>query len=76
MILHTYYFKKNYNLVNPSQVNAPQLAILNENLLNSLDLSFDKKENLAAFLSGNKLPEGASPLAQAYAGHQFWHFTL
>ena len=27
-------------------------------------------------LSGNKIPEGSIPLAQAYAGHQFGHFTL
>ncbi len=27
-------------------------------------------------LAGNQIPEGASPLAQAYAGHQFGHFTM
>ena len=29
----------------------------------------------AAIFSGNALPEGARPIAQAYAGHQFGHFT-
>ena len=29
-----------------------------------------------AVLAGNQIPEGALPLAQAYAGHQFGHFTM
>ncbi len=29
----------------------------------------------AAIFAGNVLPEGARPIAQAYAGHQFGHFT-
>jgi uncharacterized protein YdiU (UPF0061 family) len=29
-----------------------------------------------AVLAGNRVPEGAFPLAQAYAGHQFGHFTM
>lgn len=27
-------------------------------------------------LAGNEIPEGAEPLAQAYAGHQFGYFTM
>jgi uncharacterized protein YdiU (UPF0061 family) len=34
------------------------------------------EENLAVQLAGNALPEGAAPIAQAYAGHQFGHFTI
>ncbi|MDO4683290.1 MAG: YdiU family protein [Lautropia sp.] len=30
----------------------------------------------AAFFSGNRFPEGAEPIAQAYAGHQFGHFAM
>jgi uncharacterized protein YdiU (UPF0061 family) len=30
----------------------------------------------AAVFSGNRIPEGAEPLAQAYAGHQFGFFTM
>jgi uncharacterized protein YdiU (UPF0061 family) len=26
--------------------------------------------------SGNSLPEGSETIAQAYAGHQFGHFTM
>jgi hypothetical protein len=29
----------------------------------------------AAIFAGNVLPDGAGPIAQAYAGHQFGHFT-
>jgi uncharacterized protein YdiU (UPF0061 family) len=29
----------------------------------------------AAFFSGNRVPDGAEPLAMAYAGHQFGHFV-
>ncbi len=29
----------------------------------------------AEIFAGNRLPSGASPLAQAYAGHQYGHFT-
>ena len=30
---------------------------------------------MAATFAGNALPEGARPIAQAYAGHQFGYFT-
>lgn len=61
----------------PIQVSNPKLILLNEPLLESLGL--DKKalslETWESFLSGNKIPEKAYPIAQAYAGHQFGHFT-
>ncbi|MDV2887458.1 protein adenylyltransferase SelO family protein, partial [Alkalihalophilus pseudofirmus] len=62
----------------PTPVRAPQLLILNESLAVSLGLDVDalQSEEGVADLAGNRLPEGASPLAQAYAGHQFGHFTM
>ena len=33
------------------------------------------KNGIAVF-AGNEVPEGALPLAQAYAGHQFGHFAM
>lgn len=62
----------------PTPVRAPQLLILNESLAVSLGLDVDalQSEEGVAELAGNRLPEGASPLAQAYAGHQFGHFTM
>lgn len=35
-----------------------------------------KKEAEIAIFAGNALPEGAHPLAQAYAYHQFGHFNM
>jgi uncharacterized protein YdiU (UPF0061 family) len=35
-----------------------------------------KGDEGAAVFAGNKIPEGAEPLAQAYAGHQFGSFTM
>ena len=34
------------------------------------------KEDLSKLFSGNLLPEGSRTISQAYAGHQFGHFTI
>jgi len=62
----------------PISVSSPKLAIFNEQLATSLGLNIQglQSEEGAAVFAGNKIPEGASPLAQAYAGHQFGHFTM
>lgn len=61
----------------PVQVAAPQLLLLNATLAQALGLEVASLEHEgAAFFSGNRLPPGAWPLAQAYAGHQFGHFTM
>jgi uncharacterized protein YdiU (UPF0061 family) len=54
-------------------VARPELLILNEPLASELGLDVDLLRSPAgvAFLVGNLLPDGATPLAQAYAGHQF-----
>ena len=60
----------------PISVKNPQLVCFNNSLAKSLDLDFligDSKTK--EFLSGNLIPESAQPIAQAYAGHQFGHFT-
>ena len=61
----------------PSQAPAPQLIAFNHQLAAKLDLGLEDAPDtaLAAMFSGNELPEGAEPLAQAYAGHQFGHFN-
>eukprot|EP00752_Nemacystus_decipiens_P013574 g12032.t1 len=41
-----------------------------------LEASTINEDELASLFSGSTLPEGAKPLAQAYAGHQFGHFTM
>jgi len=62
----------------PTPVKAPELVILNYSLSKDLGLDFSNisNENLASIFSGNLLPEGSDAIAQAYAGHQFGHFTL
>lgn len=62
----------------PVPVRAPRVVILNHDLADSLglDLRGLDHDQAAAFFAGNLLPEGAIPIAQAYAGHQYGHFTM
>ena len=64
--------------IKPTPVHDPELVILNEKLAEDLKLDFSKinKKELAKLFSGNSLPEGSNSIAQAYAGHQFGHFTM
>jgi uncharacterized protein YdiU (UPF0061 family) len=65
-----------YSRVDPVPVADPRLVILNEKLASELGLDVgDLRERGVDLLSGNRLPVGADPIAQAYAGHQFGHFT-
>ena len=67
-----------FTRINPTPVNEPQLLLFNIDLAKSLgiDLPADDKEMLAQLFSGNTLPEDVNPIAQAYAGHQFGHFSI
>ncbi|MDY0212542.1 MAG: YdiU family protein [Desulfuromonadaceae bacterium] len=67
-----------YTRIAPVRVQAPEMVIFNHELANAmgLDCSELTSGDMAALFAGNKLPEGAEPLAQAYAGHQFGHFTM
>jgi len=62
----------------PIPVKSPELIILNDNLSKQLGLNFSlvSKKELSNLFSGNSLPEGSKSIAQAYAGHQFGHFTM
>jgi uncharacterized protein YdiU (UPF0061 family) len=67
-----------FNILNPTPVRSPELVIVNHSLAQYLGLSVQElqsNEGISVF-SGNRSPEGALPLAQAYAGHQFGHFTM
>ncbi len=70
--------KSFFTSLNPTPVRSPKLVILNEPLATSLGLKVQalKCEDGVEVFAGNQIPEGASPLAQAYAGHQFGHFTM
>jgi len=67
-----------FTSLTPTAVRSPELIILNHSLASSLGLkaqALESKNGVAVF-AGNRIPEGALPLAQAYAGHQFGHFAL
>ncbi|HEY0508058.1 MAG TPA: YdiU family protein, partial [Blastococcus sp.] len=55
----------------------PQLLVLNEPLAAELGLDPDwlRSADGVRLLIGNAVPAGATPVAQAYAGHQFGGFT-
>ncbi|WP_339160725.1 YdiU family protein [Siminovitchia sp. FSL H7-0308] len=67
-----------YTSISPTPVHSPKLVILNEQLAESLGLNVGALQSGegAAVFAGNSIPAGAEPLAQAYAGHQFGHFTM
>ena len=62
----------------PIPVKSPELIILNDDLAKELGLNFSliDKKDLSKLFSGNLLPEGSKAISQAYAGHQFGHFTM
>ena len=61
----------------PTSVAAPRLIRLNRPLTFELGLDPDRLDGAegAQIFSGNRVPEGAEPIATAYAGHQFAHFV-
>jgi len=59
----------------PTPVREPRMVVFNHVLAESLGLNAAALADRAAIFAGNELPDGASPLAQAYAGHQYGHFT-
>ena len=63
--------------VAPTPVSAPRLIKLNRPLALHLGLDPDLLDSPegAEILSGKRLPDGADPIAMAYAGHQFGHFV-
>ena len=62
-----------YTRQNPVPVAQPSLIVINRALATKLGINADwttSPEAIETF-AGNKIPDGAEPLAQAYAGHQF-----
>ncbi|WP_416884633.1 protein adenylyltransferase SelO [Marivita sp.] len=64
-----------YARVKPEPVKAPSLIAINEPLARDLGIDGLDDPNLAALFAGNAIPDGASPLAQLYAGHQFGQYN-
>src|SRR6202008_4949315 len=63
--------------VAPTPVASPRLVKLNQPLAIHLGLDPDRLSSPegAEILAGKRIPEGADPIAMAYAGHQFGHFV-
>lgn len=63
--------------VAPTPVASPRLIKLNRPLAVELGLDPDRLDTAegAEILAGKRIPEGAEPIAMAYAGHQFGHFV-
>ena len=63
--------------LSPTPVARPHLIKFNEPL--AAELGIDTRglgpDELAAIFSGNVIPQGAEPIAMAYAAHQFGNFV-
>jgi uncharacterized protein YdiU (UPF0061 family) len=56
---------------------APEHLVLNESLVGELGLDVDRLRSFEAteVFAGNRVPEGAVPVALGYAGHQFGNYS-
>jgi uncharacterized protein YdiU (UPF0061 family) len=63
--------------VTPTPVKQPRLIKLNRPLATQLGLDPDRLGSPEGIeiLAGKRVPDGADPIAMAYAGHQFGHFV-
>ena len=67
---------KLYSKQLPEKVINPKKIYFNSNLALDLGLEFLSDVEILDYFSGNKIPEGSTSIAQAYAGHQFGRFTM
>ena len=67
-----------FTKLKPQPAANPAIVMVNEALAASIGLDFSdlSEKERADLFSGNQLPENSTFFAQAYAGHQFGHFTL
>lgn len=81
MINFTYSYSKLpnrfYQKVMPTPSSDPTLILKNDELLHELQIDLNElsDKEIAQIFSGNNLVETCVPIALAYAGHQFGHFT-
>lgn len=64
-----------YTRQSPQAVRAPSLIAYNDALGTLLGIAPASDAARAAVFSGSEVPEGAAPLAQLYAGHQFGNYN-
>jgi uncharacterized protein YdiU (UPF0061 family) len=67
-----------YTRTTPTAVRLPAMALFNRSLAEAMGLRPDilESEEYIPVFAGNAIPQGAEPIAQAYAGHQFGHFNM
>lgn len=67
-----------HEAVGPTAVKTPRLVVLNKALAAELGLDAEvlSGPDGVEIFAGNRLPPGARPIAQAYAGHQYGHFVV
>lgn len=64
-----------YTRINPTSVKSPMLLAFNNDLAKILGIETADVTEQSQIFSGNKIPQGAAPLAQLYAGHQFGNYN-
>ncbi len=65
-----------YQRINPVPVKSPKLIIFNTKLGNNIGIDSNQSKGcFAQIFSGNIIPDGASPIALNYSGHQFGYFV-
>jgi uncharacterized protein YdiU (UPF0061 family) len=66
-----------YARLDPTPVATPRLVKVNVELARELGLDAEALKSVhgVEVLAGNRVAEGAEPMALAYAGHQFGHFV-
>lgn len=67
-----------FSNIKPTPAASPRIVAFNYSLARALGLNpqFLQSNEGSLMLGGSLVPEGAQPLAQAYAGHQYGHFTM
>ncbi len=64
-----------YSKQAPEPVSKPHMLAFNRDLAQLLGITPSDVPDMAEVFGGNRVPEGADPLAQLYAGHQFGTFN-
>jgi len=65
-----------YSRLDPTPVKDPTLVAFNHDVSYMMHVDLDPEDpEVAQILGGNTVPQGAAPLAQLYAGHQFGNWN-
>ena len=70
--------KQFFTRLQPDHVEYPRIVNINYKLAEEIGVNLNSttQKDLSNLFSGNDLPDGSTPLSQAYAGHQFGYFTM